>query len=438
MRYGIGEDAHLFALNPSKPSQVEIRLEMNTIIDVDIVKKAIEKTTQIFIRMGYKPVIDKNGDLQFVENNEPLPIYKLDEKVRSIGSDDTNHYLYCFLYNESVMIIILNHFITDGVGFGLFLNYFIYQYISIKTNVYYEDELIKRLESGDNTSRYDLISDKLIEYTKKYHKNELENINFNFKFEKQSKFYFEKCFDTFESDSFYECIIEYDVADMKKIIKELSISPLMFFTILFNDSIIEIKKVKEEIISSGILVNLRDFLKSDCLGNFAAMTHLNYFTKWYDLSFDNKIKNIKEEYNKAINYDEIVVTNAKFYNLMMKNNIKSNINKVINDRKNKVWRELEDVDTYVLTNFGNVVVSEQFKNEVKDVSFSGPLMSLNPVLLLYSYMNKGTIHFAQNVSDDSITKMLSEKMKAFGIKNVFFRNELKHVNRCDALLFEKV
>ena len=92
--------------------------------------EAVSRTLEVFPNIAIRPVV-KSGRI-FCEANRNLPPILDDDGARlSLGSGDTNGYLFCFMCSGDSASISFFHGLADFVGFWSFLRTVLYHYVKL-------------------------------------------------------------------------------------------------------------------------------------------------------------------------------------------------------------------------------------------------------------------------------------------------------------------
>lgn len=94
MDIGIFNKAYLYLNCGKKSIVIENRYTLREKIDLNIIKKALQNIIERFHYFKLKPVIDKNGNIDFVKNNAELDVYEYDNNVHRLGTEEVNGYFY--------------------------------------------------------------------------------------------------------------------------------------------------------------------------------------------------------------------------------------------------------------------------------------------------------------------------------------------------------
>ena len=254
-------------------------------IDSKILEKALNKTLNI-----YKAFKVKNSSgffWNYLEINNKKIIIEEESEIpcKRIDFEKNNDYLFKVTYYKNKINLDIFHVLTDGTGAIIFLKSIIYNYLSLKHNIKYNEE----------------IKGECINYEDQYLKNYDKNIKVDSDLE--NAFLIEGKINRNINNTYHYII---NINDIKKISKKYNVTLTEYLTSVYIYSIyssIYNKKTNKEIIIE-VPINLRKYYNVDTLSNFFVCMNINpkiiknkYFT------FEEIINSVHNEFKeKNVDY----------------------------------------------------------------------------------------------------------------------------------------
>ena len=110
---------------------IVMHFELKVPINKLLLKKAVNAAIRRYPNFRQKPVLDKNGFLYTVENDQEADIYPYDPDPVEFGTKDTNGYLFRVMHMGKKLWISAFHSICDGRGMYMFARTLLYCYFSL-------------------------------------------------------------------------------------------------------------------------------------------------------------------------------------------------------------------------------------------------------------------------------------------------------------------
>ena len=125
----------IYETTVSNPHTFRVSIKMKDMIDMNILRKSVDKTMKRYPYFLVKLKIE-NETVDFEKNDNEMPILN-QEKPIVLASKESNYHLLAFCYWKNIIQIEIYHALTDGGGIYELIKTLLYYYCS----EYYEKEL---------------------------------------------------------------------------------------------------------------------------------------------------------------------------------------------------------------------------------------------------------------------------------------------------------
>lgn len=431
----VEENAFLYALNECKAAVYEQVITFNDNIDKEKLIIALRETIKYFDRFRMKAVINKDGKVELIENDTELPVFDDIGQIYTLGTKDTNYYLYAVAIKGAKLRITYFHVLCDGRGAAYFINTLLLQYITIVYNENDAKNLIIKLELDDSSHKMNY-NDAILPYVETNMKNEISNpLSYD---TNKNVFIVDKEVESFYKNYYYSTSIEWDMKSLINTVHKYNTTPFVFFFMLIADSMIESFDVKNGSIITNMAVDLREFFSVESFYNFASSVNVEYKCEWYNLTIEEKIAHIKEFYNDALNYKNIVLDIYKVEQMMKKVSVIQNVDWLSKQRKENFGKINMPLFTCFISNLGKTSFAEVIKRHIKDCDVFSTPFNIVPDYIIFSKSDTGMLIQNQNFKNERIMKNVFERLESFGIKSKFFNEKKIELSHFDTLKLEKI
>lgn len=404
MDIGIFNKAYLYLNCGKKSIVIENRYTLSKKINSNVLKKALQNIIERFHYFKLKPVIDENGNIDFVKNNAELNVYELDNNVHHLGTEEVNGYLFRISFQDNNIYISISHAIADGRGVALFGCSLIYEYLKLMgIEINFSDEVITNETPISETEMDTLISnelDKREEYC--YEEPFVLPINYQY----------------FKTEYEKKTVISWNAEEFSGFIHQLKCTPVALITTIIGNAIYKNYDVKEKKLLVSIPVDLRPFYQSKAQANFFTGIKLEFKKEYKDLQLKEQVRNIQKDLGEQLN-----ITNLKRNIYGTKMFFKNIVNNTIRTKAEveKVSRKLEEImklpeATYMLSNLGTINIPKQMQPYITDYECTTSNTTLSTLYTMMTTGNIGKLVITQN--DDS--KIIMKE-----IVNTFIKNGIK-------------
>ena len=401
MDVGIFNKAYLYLNCGKKSIVIENKYTLNDKIDSKILKKALQNIIERFHYFKLKPVIDENGNIDFVKNNAELNIYELDNKAHHLGTEEVNGYLFRISFQDNDIYISLSHAISDGrgaVSFGCSLIYEYLKLMGIKIN--FSDELITN-ETPISESEMDTLasneSDKMEVHC--YEEPFVLPINYQY----------------FNTEYEKKTVISWDAEKFSNFIHQLECTPVALINTIIGNAIYKNYDAKGKKVLVSIPVDLRPFYQSKAQANFFTGIKLEFKKEYKDLHLEEQVRNIQKDLEEQLNISNLksnIYGTEKFFESIVSKTIKTQA------EAEKTSHELEEImklpeATYMLSNLGIINIPKQMQPYITDYECTTSNTTLSTLYTMMTTGNVGKLVITQN--DDS--KIIIKEIMNFFLKN---------------------
>ena len=401
MDIGIFNKAYLYLNYGKKSIVIENKYTLNDKIDPNVLKKALQNIIERFHYFKLKPVNDENGNIDFVINDAELNVYKVDNKVHYLGTEETNGYLFRISFQDNDIYINLSHAIADGRGTVLFGCSLIYEYLKLMgININSNDEVITKETPIIGTEMDILTSNESDKIEENYYEEPFV-LPINYKYYNTE---FEK-----------KTVISWNAEDFSNYIHQLECTPVALITTIIGNAIYKNYDVKGKKVLVSIPVDLRPFYQSKAQANFFTGIKLEFKNEYKDLQLKEQVMNIQKDLEEQLN-----ITNLKNSIYRTERFFESFVGKPMKTQAEakKLSRELGKMmkvpeATYMLSNLGIINIPKQMQPYITDFECTTSNTTLST---LYTMMTIGNIGKLVIIQNDNSKKIIKEIMNTF-LKN---------------------
>ena len=131
MKLGADNQFYLYLGKGDKAAVMEYSYTLDVPVTKDLLTEAVQKTVEAFPMFGCRPYLDAEGKLIVEKNEAPVPVFMDNDGIFSLGSDETNGYLFCVTTKGDIIRICASHALADGRGIFFFSELLIYNYLKV-------------------------------------------------------------------------------------------------------------------------------------------------------------------------------------------------------------------------------------------------------------------------------------------------------------------
>ena len=399
--YKLDNAAKIFSLDDTDNTNIfRYSVILKQEIDKEILKKAVETTLKYYpkfkvkIRMGlFWNYLEYNPKEIIIKEEDEIPCQHIDFRKN-------NDYLFKVTYYKEKINLDIFHILTDGAGGIKLLKSIIYNYLNIKYNLPYKDEI-----NNTNLNYED-------QYLKNYDKSIKGYNNHNKAYQLPGKI-------NKNINSTYHYTI--DIKYLKKICKNYNVTITEYLVALYIYAIylsMYENKKKEEIIVS-VPIDLRKYYKVDTLSNFFACMNINSkITGKSIVTFDEVLAQVHKEFD-----EKLEVSNVKGYltrDVKLGTNIPIRLIPLFLKRVviKCLAKSINKTSTTTLSNVGIIDIDSKYKKYIDNILVLViPNKNQKIKCTICSYNNKLNITINSNVDDlefhNRFYRLLQTKIKKF-------------------------
>ena len=260
------------------------RFVLESDIDEEKLRDAVEKLIKKNPSLSLKPYITKKGRLNARADTVGVPVYREDGAERFLGGKDTYGYLFCVSFKENRLFLRIGHSLSDGRGMLLICQMLLYYYLENQYGSIDDEGLLfdSYSQSYDTLLRpLDYYSDAFIGETVSSNRPEtVLNISGDREYLTTSK---NKCI-----------VMKTDLALMKETVKNFGTTPAVFISALLFEAVHNHLPSECGNVNLLLPVDLRAMLNSKSILNFCSSMQIDD-RELTQCSFNKKIAGIKAQ-----------------------------------------------------------------------------------------------------------------------------------------------
>lgn len=356
-------------------------------IDENILKSALNKTLNKY--KAFKVRIGTGLFWNFLELNTKEPIIEKETDIpcQHIDFKKNNDYLFKVTYYKNKINLDIFHVLTDGTGALIFLKSIIYNYLSLKYNIPF----------NENKNDYN------ISYKDQYIKNYDKDLKADTKFKEA---YLIPGKINKKINNTYHYII--NISEIKKVCKKYNVTITEYLTAIYIYSIyksIYNKKSNKEIIIE-VPINLRNYYNIDTLSNFFVCMKINSKILENNLTTFHQILNqVHKEFKEKLNEDKVKSYLTRDVKLGMNLSIRLVPLFVKKIFINFLGFLVSKTSTSTLSNVGIIDIDDKYKKYIDNILvlvMPGKIQKIKCTIC--SFKNNLTVTLNSNIDDIEFQK----------------------------------
>lgn len=413
----IGGNNKMFLLlsNNGKAAVIEYRYRLSENISREDLIKATRDAVDAFPYYSLKPVIDQKGRLDMIPNDDDLPVFIKDGTIRSLGSSDTNGYLFRVLYDGDEIAVEASHGIGDGRGIMAFSQTLVYYYLlHTGKDVDPEGMLYTKEDLKDNT-----ITDNLLDRISEVTPADEGTVPH----EEYQPFGPTEEKALLNTPDTQRLVISWDSGKLIGKIKSLGATPLVFFHDLIAHTIYEYYDTGDKTVIGDVPVDLREKLGSRAQSNFTVNISIPIERGFFDLPDSERYQKLSDMLKERTSLEYLAYKMKEFgaFSAMLDQ-------MPLND--DSFTKQMGDGEqgtpapqrSYLLSNIGLMRLPRSVMEYVRDFDIYFTNLEPTPVYTMLTYGGRGMLIIGQNYADTGFARTLYEKLLKMDV-DVSFRDD---------------
>ena len=317
--------------------------KMEDDVDPELLKEAVRVVREYFWLLRMSLVVHK-GSLMHEEIQNDPPVFHRENKSYTLGTEDTNGYMYYFLYEDNEIDFFFCHGLSDPTALGLCTTFILKVYSSMK----YPESA-----SFDVESEY-----------KKLNIWETHDPFEEFAGEKISKLNFDMhrgfTIPTGSEYSVYDVInIDIPLEQTLKVVKDMGATPVTFLTALFDRAIRDCCTVGDAPIVSSVTMDLRKLTGKFPLTGYTGTALMKYLPEYDSLDIKDLCRRFREDLDsqKDIDIQNLMINMSRYMTKVM--SLKLLPLELKFNLLSSLMGQGEKIMTYASTNVGKVPLPDE-------------------------------------------------------------------------------
>lgn len=376
-------------------------------INAKVLRDALECTVKRYYFFGLKPILNSDGKVCFIKNEESIEVYPDNQDVCILGTQQSNFYLFRVVYTKYSIRVIVFHGLADGKGVLSFCTSLLYNYLTMCG--YKIDDEGKVLM---NDTPFD--DSELAQITNDAPRNISNNHN---KIDKRNIFLIPEDNFLLNESKTKKWKIVYSIESLKKLTHKHNSSYVCALSVLFSKAIRTIYETKDSSIIASIPVDMRSILNKKALSNYCCFTSLEHNSDIAELPIatqfmyqNNKFKELQSFDNLCAMVDNTRTLEKTVFQLPIHEKclFEESWNKKKESRKNHT--------TFCITNLGKNQMPKDIEEFVVDFDLDNPNLSSYPIICMISIGNIGHLYFTQNFENSTLVKKFCDILNQHGVE----------------------
>lgn len=424
------EQVFLIERDRGKSATLLYTLELCEDVESGRLKKAAEIAAAFYPRMHEKPVLDSDGRLILCRNDAPPPVFEKTDRLRYLGSADTNAYLYDIQYCGRMIKLTFSHAVADWNAAFFFIRQLMYEYFRLSG----EDIPAEGLVYTSMPPAEHLLS--LGEAIERYENNKpgfdaviSDNI--------QASPPVRLCsdFPLFGTPYAYAAELTWDNDELVRAVKGLNATPFSFFSAVIAHTVTQLSDTDGRFIRESCGYSLRKLLNVPSQCFFTVSSEMSYKT---GLSAAETVRVIREKTEENAAAEKLIGA-SKLYD-MYANMLISKIDMrdivSVSEKLRSRWNENDD-ESFYFANLGVLRFPERVQEKIRSFGCIPNPQKKVPDHYSYVFKGVGTLRTVINSTDERILPRVSDILREYGVNCSYRALGKLRQERVDVLRFER-
>ena len=427
MKLGADNQFYLYLGKGDKAAVMEYSYTLDVPVAKDLLTEAVQKTVEAFPMFGCRPYLDSEGKLIVEKNEAPVPVFMDSESFFSLGSDESNGYLFCVTTKGDSIRICASHALADGRGIFFFSELLIYNYLKL-SGVEVDGSEVPYSEADERQGN---VLDRLSEVCAGIEVSQEEPGSDN---EPPTRKVFvipEEC--VHEGTAFTRDIrLTWDQSEFMEVVHRIGTTPVCFMAALMGDAVCDNYEMGDSELVASVPVDLRGMLNSLSQSNFTANVSIPFGLKEHELSIEEKTgilrkalkeQVVKEKLIKAVKGFSPVLEMIAGYPLV--------------GLEGMGGGDKEIRRSYLLSNIGQITFPAGLDEHIREFSLRGTNLESTPAYVLLSNKDTGMLIIQQNYDSTVLPETIKKKLDEYGIKTKLTDNGCTRCHFADPKCFSR-
>ena len=394
---------HLWMMFDGNTTRLQMVAEMADPVDELILKQAVKSNLKVFTNFRKKIVIYDNN-FWFADNQNEVPVFRNDGKVRALCSEDTNRYPFYISFDEMNITFTFTHVVADGTGMYLFYDSVIKTYLRDR----YPGEFEFNETSLTESTPFRDIAEPLELYEEKKQTNITGGTIPN-----QKSFNFRDCTSE-EAD--VRALIRMPEDKVIELTKSWGVKPAAFIMTVFNTAVRNTYGLKDTGLIGGIMTDLRRRTGVYPLRNFSGIMFIETNPDNLKADFTEECKAVEEKIEKALEESDFSLNSSKgVAELFTK--VPGSVQTKIATVKKMIGDAGKSVASYQMSYMRMGEHDEWYRSRVKGMKFTMfPSASGTPLIEAFSQDGIMTWEIIFLPDRETITAEISRLLAELGIE----------------------
>ena len=380
--------------NRGKSVVTLVGVTIDEVVKHDILREAVKESLKVFYLFSLQPFFTADNKVEFKENPNEVPVYRLDEGKHLLGSADTNGYMFCVYYEEDRIKLSASHVVGDARADIDFLERIVFEYYRLKGAF-----------SADNTGSEDVPSIRPEEeaFTGLYEAalSHIENIETKSDETKAADCeilfptYIEKTDRPYDSGRLYmKRSISFSYDSLLKIAKRYDVSPSLIISDAISRAMERVYDTEGKNFKICVSVDMRNKYGVDSMHNFATGIYLIYPSDGGKPEPEKRYEILKEEFKRALDFNklskgikedaELMKMLEAYLNLNDYKSVEAVVNKGLMDK----------LPSFYIASMGRFNFKESIRDHIKTVDFNGVPTTGETCYYSFVYEGRYTLNIA--------------------------------------------
>ena len=431
MNFAASEKLFFYLNSKWKSPVFSMHFEFRKDIDFDKFKEALRKTLVIFPRMKSQPVVDEDGHIGIIENDNDVPVYYDDGKPKMLGTEETGYYLFRCAIDGKKLRVNIFHALGDARMMTFFLKQVFLYYLEQTENVDISSYVITKEEARGKEYTESLV-DKAEEYLSK--KKGLKAMQ-----EKDMRpaFFADEGIEYLSTPKACGLELSWDSEALSKLVHKYNTTPLVLIHTLLAQVYLEIYGCADEVIRCGFAVDLRGRLNSKSQANFGYDASMVYEKQWKDRPLEEQFVLVGEALRKALDLERMSqnIKEQEDYARAVVSMVTLGGERMEALLAEKLSRH---ETTYFISNLAKTDFMQDSFDYLKSFRFL-PIPFLNTVdYYMSSFGDKGRIFEVKNYRSTAVFERLKDKLEKLGLNCEIIETGLFENDRMDVSLIKTI
>lgn len=403
-------DSFYFSENHNKSLVIGITSWLKEEADAEMLAKAVNEALELFPNYQNRPYINAEGHIVSRKNESPVPVYYDDNVNISLGTDESNGYLFRFVYKGKKICMYSFHALGDGSSAFMFFTHVMFFYL---TNLGHKIDGSGIILNEIPQTADDDLAKKALQYLEKVKENSQAESNVELSLEE--KFIEDFPMEHYNTENARSIFIECDNQSYLNYCKNNKVSSTALLVDLISKAAYEVYGVKDKRMEIAFAVDMRKQFASESYHNFAIGKEISYDYDMVNMDVAKRYDTINSRMKQLLDQDVLTKTAAEYgqYSTMLSQYYTLANHKLVEEKMREQQKDKRT--SYYISNIGKLRVPNDFYQYIDNIYHAGNPARPETNYYAGAYNNIFSLIVRQNFDDIRVAERIVEEFNSLGI-----------------------